>query len=300
MTLQSMTGFARSTGTFTTKEQRYNWAWEIKSVNSKSLDIKIKTPQGFEHIHPQLKKDIEKHISRGSVSIFLDVKKENETISYGINQELLQQLISITQDLENTHKHISPSSVAQLLNCKGVIENKETSLDEQETQDFSNQLLQSFNDACALFAKDRQNEGSKLEKTLVNILEQIEQEVAKLQTIAQQQPQKLKEKLFAQIQLLSQGTDMPSEERLAQEALLIINKADTSEERERLIAHIKTCKELFLSSTPVGRRLDFLCQELNREANTTCSKSTDLQITQSAIEIKVLTEQFREQVQNIE
>ncbi len=295
-----MTGFARNTGSFTTKEQRFDWSWEIKSVNAKSLDIKIKTPMAFEHLHPQLKKEIEKYISRGTISVFLDIKKENENISYNVNQELLKQLIDVSQSMENTYKRLCPSSVAQLLNCKGVIENKETSLDEQENLALTQELLQSFEKACVLFAEDRKREGAKLKDILLKILEQIETEVKKLQIIADQQPQKLKEKLFAQIQLLAQNKDMPSEERLAQEALLIINKADTSEERERLSAHIKTCKELFKQNTPVGRRLDFLCQELNREANTTCSKSTDLQITQSAIEIKVLTEQFREQVQNIE
>ena len=188
---------------------------------------------------------------------------------------------------------------ADLLNISGVVTVKENTPDEAEVAELKAALLAGFKTVAGALAQDRRNEGAKIYDALQNILVQIKQTNDKAAAVYAGVNDKIKAKVISQINELAADVNV-SEDRLGQEALLLIMKADVKEELDRLYVHIKTAGELLAESNPVGRRLDFLCQELNREANTLCSKSMDTMQTQYGMELKALIEQFREQIQNVE
>ena len=161
-------------------------------------------------------------------------------------------------------------------------------------------IIESFVEALKQLVKDRQAEGTKIVEALSDIINQVENIVKDIEQIAAELPLHLKEKLKQQVEQLLDSLVQIGEERLAQEVVLLVNRADIKEEIDRLKAHIKTARELLGTDGAVGRRLDFLCQELNRETNTICSKSADIELTNYGMQLKALIEQFREQVQNIE
>ena len=161
-------------------------------------------------------------------------------------------------------------------------------------------ILSSFNDCVKSLVKDRQAEGNKIVAVLSAIIDKISDIIPKIEIIADRLPLQLKEKLIQQIASLLEPSNQITEERLAQEVVLLVNRTDIKEEIDRLKAHINTAQELLNSNEAIGRRLDFLCQELNRETNTICSKSAEIELTNYGIQLKALIEQFREQVQNID
>ena len=183
---------------------------------------------------------------------------------------------------------------------KGVVENGDPLPDEEKREELWRQILAGFEKGCALLQQDRRAEGAKIYAALNDILQNIGSVVTQIDQMADQLPEQMKKRLEEQISQWLEPGNALSEERLAQEAVLYITRADIREEADRLKAHVKTAGELLKSREAVGRRLDFLCQELNREANTTCSKSCDTALTNLGISLKALIEQFREQIQNIE
>ena len=173
-------------------------------------------------------------------------------------------------------------------------------MSEDEESRLLEDLKEGFVNACNRLLQDRRAEGEKIARALTDILDKIAIRVEKIEIVAEILPQKLKERLKGQIKELLDADCQISEDRLVQEVCLYVARADIREEIDRLKAHVKTARQLLSSGEAVGRRLDFLCQELNREANTTCSKSCDIEITNLGMELKMLIEQFREQVQNME
>ena len=296
-----MTGFARQSGAFNAKKAAYAWVWEIKSVNGKSLDLKCRLPQKFENLNMALKNAAAQYFQRGSINVMLDLSSENGEQEAKINHNLLDLLVKAALELygENPETMQKPQP-CELLGFKGVVEVGEETLDEEEQKLLEEELLKSFELLCRSLQKDRQEEGAKIKVALLEIIDKIKDIVNKVNEFAKEIPAKMKRRLEEQITtLLAPGTQV-SEDRLAQEVALYVAKADIREEIDRLKAHIKTAVVLLESEEVVGRRLDFLCQELNREANTTCSKSCDIELTNMGMELKTLIEQFREQVQNIE
>ena len=218
-----------------------------------------------------------------------------------INEDLLNTLTTKAIELYQSHTDVlQKPTTSELLAIKGVCETEDVSLSEEETDILVKTLLASFDEACQKLQHDRKEEGEKIRQALLDILQNIAVVVAKIDAFAKTQPEKLKNRLQVQLDLLLDPTNPVSEERLAQEVALYVARADIQEEIDRLKAHILTAQNLLSSNEPVGRRLDFLCQELNREANTTCSKSCDIELTNYGMDLKTLIEQFREQVQNIE
>ena len=218
-----------------------------------------------------------------------------------INEDFLAALVQKAMDLYQNHADVfQKPAVSDLLLVKGVCETEDVVLSEEETALLVKSLLDSFEQACQKLKNDRQAEGEKIRSALSDILQNIAEIVSKAEKFAHSMPEMLKARLLAQLEQLLDNNIQISEERLAQEAVLYVAKADVQEEIDRLKAHIKTAQNLLASNEPVGRRLDFLCQELNREANTTCSKSCDIELTNYGMDLKTLIEQFREQVQNIE
>ncbi|MCQ2740849.1 MAG: YicC family protein [Alphaproteobacteria bacterium] len=300
MTITSMTGFARVQGNFQTTDKSATWVWEIKSVNNKNLDIKLKLPFGYEEQSLQYKTEAAEILTRGSISAFLEITQDTQHKKVKIDEDLLCQLTRKAIELnEKFPGQLAPSSAAELLSQRGVIDFEDSTLTEEERKNFNEILLRGFIDACQKLQEDRRKEGEKIGSALQAILNKISAIVTEIEKIAADLPQKLKEKLENQIQELT--TNLPvSEDRLAQEIVLLVTRADIREEIDRLKTHIKSAENLLQSKEAVGRRLDFLCQELNREANTTCSKAMDISLTNYGMDLKALIEPFREQVQNIE
>lgn len=268
MYISSMTGFARTGGTFRIRETDYSWFWEVKSVNGKYLEVKTKLPVWLDGMSQSVKYLAGEYLSRGNVYASLEITASN--------------------------------SEPELLGIRGVAELEENRLDEREMAELQSEILETFAQAGEALQQDRQAEGEKITAALREIIFKINEVVVRAEQIADAMPVRLKEKLQQQVALLLEPSNQISEERLAQEVVLYVTKADIREEIDRLKAHIKTAAELLNGGGAVGRRLDFLCQELNRETNTVCSKSGDIGLTNCGMELKALIEQFREQVQNIE
>ncbi len=296
-----MTGFARKKGQFHKDNIIIDWAWEIKSVNAKGLDIKYKLPQWLDRLGVELKAIGQKYFERGSISAFLEVNILHQENQIKINDSLLNQLTQkATEVFEQNSNFFQKPSIGELFKINGVIEHKQSSYDEELLELISPEIFTSFEDACKLLQKDRQNEGQKIKVILLDMINNIEAIVADIASDAQNLPNQLKSKLQQQLKELIDDDIKISEERLAQEVVLLVNKADIREELDRLDAHIASAKEIIESNQTFGRKFDFLCQELNREANTTCSKASNINIINYGIKLKALIEQLREQVQNME
>ena len=299
MSISSMTGFARTNGNISLGENIISWIWEIKSVNAKSLDLKYKLPTGFDDLALQLKQKTSEYLTRGSINAYLEINYENTSKTITIDEDLLNKITNTAISLCQKHREIAMPTAGELLSQKGIIEIKEASLSEEDMQILKENILKDYLKACKNLQSDRQKEGAKIKEALCEILQKISEITTKIETVFNTLPEKIKEKLNNQIKNLIQDITI-NDERLAQEVVLLITKADIKEEIDRLKTHIKSAYNLLDSNNSVGRRLDFLCQELNREANTTCSKAADISITDLGMDLKALIEQFREQVQNIE
>lgn len=299
LSISSMTGFARQNDEFVIGKQSFSWYFELKSVNGKSLDAKIKTPSWLENVNIPLRNMLSKYFARGNISVYLDISSSTEGKKLKIDEDLLEALATKSVEIyANWTDQLARPSVSELMMVKGVIEVEEQSLTDEEQAALQGALLASFENACFSLQNDRRNEGTKMQAALLDIVKKIGDVVAKIEDKAADLPNMLKEKLAQQVKMLS---DIQiSEDRLAQEIVILATKADIKEEIDRLKAHLKTAEELLNSGEAVGRRLDFLCQELNREANTTCSKACDIELTNCGMNLKTLIEQLREQVQNIE
>ena len=301
MSIASMTGFARNSGNWEAEDGSVSWVWELKSVNGKALDVKVKLPPAWEELGIVLKSIAAKHLQRGSLNVLLEVKREQSDGCLKINSAFLEELAQRAIMLYQSYPgEIEKPVSSQLLAIKGVAETEENPLTEDEAARLREKMLAGFEDACCRLKADREKEGEKIRSVLVVILQEIKEKVRGIEKVAATLPEKIKEKLQEQLKQWLEPSAQISEDRLAQEIVFYVTRADIREETDRLKAHIKTAEQLLNSGEAVGRRLDFLCQELNREANTTCSKSTDVTITNLGMDLKALIEQFREQVQNIE
>ena len=294
-----MTGFARTNGNISLNQNNISWIWEIKSVNGKNLDLKLRLPSGFDDLSISLKNKASEILHRGSISAFLEVNTENLTKTIKIDENLLEELANQAVALCQKHPQITMATAGELLSQRGVVELDENTLSDEDIQTLKDKIFADFVVACQKLQADRQKEGEKIKNALSAILEKIGDTTANIEKIFENLPEKLKEKLLTQIKSISEDINI-SEDRLAQEIVLLVTRADIKEEIDRLKTHIKSAYTLLEADEAVGRRLDFLCQELNREANTTCSKASDIAITNMGMELKALIEQFREQVQNIE
>ena len=301
MNIASMTGFARMSGEVILNKSIFDRTFEIKSVNGKSLDIKLRLPSAYEDLAQPLKSIAGKYLSRGNVSVFLEVSRSAETPQVRINEKLLDDLLQKAISLYRANPEmLQKPSVCDLFAVRGVTESEDFQPDEAEEAEFRKILTENFEELCRRLQEDRCREGSKIKEALSDILGKMEDIVGKIGVFAEEIPHRQKARLEEQLRQWSLPGQNISEDRLAQEVVLYVTRADIREETDRLRAHLKTARELLEADEPVGRRLDFLCQELNREANTTCSKSSEIDLTNLAMDLKALIEQFREQVQNIE
>jgi uncharacterized protein (TIGR00255 family) len=294
VTVVSMTGFARSEGA----DEGLSWRWEAKSVNGRGLDVRLRLPPGLDRLEPQVRERLAAKFSRGSFNIGLATTATGPGRRYAVNRQALDAVLALVDELARSTK-LAPPQADGVLRVPGVLETAETEETEEERQRRDRRMLEGFDVALKGLAETRAAEGARLGPLLTGHLDRIASLATEAVASAATQPAALKEKLMRQITEFAGGAGV-SAERLAQEAALLASKADVREELDRLAAHVAQGRDLLASKEPVGRRLDFLSQELNREANTLCSKSSDLALTRIGLELKASIEQFREQIQNIE
>lgn len=295
MTLASMTGFARTSGV----HDGLRWAWELKSVNSKGLDLRFRLPPGRDVLEPAIRALAAKAISRGNVFVNLTVQREGAAPQVRVNEDVLAAVIATSRELAKKIE-AQPPTLDGILGIKGVMEVIETEESEAERESANAALLKGFEAALKDLVAMRGREGG----VIGGILSERISEIEKLAKAAESSPARsveaIRARLAEQVKELLAASSTLDPERLHQEAALLAAKADVREELDRLHAHVGAARALLKNGGSVGRKLDFLAQEFNREANTLCSKSNDVSLTAIGLELKTAVDQFREQVQNIE
>lgn len=309
MTVASMTGFARKEGTLSRAQSdgstvRWRWVWEVKSVNGRSLDVRFRLPAGLDALEAKVRAELPHHVVRGSLSIGLSLTADSGSVPLRLNEALLAQVLALRDRLAAEQVVVEPLRLEGLLALRGMLEPVEPTAADAEQQAAQEALQIALFDDCrgalkALGAA-RLAEGTRLAGIALGHLDQIAELVAEARAVAETQPTALRDRLRAQLTELLGSAPPLSEERLAQEMALVAGKADIREELDRLDAHVSQARDYLTQSGAIGRKLDFLCQEFNREANTMCSKSADLGLTRTGLALKAAIEQLREQVQNIE
>jgi uncharacterized protein (TIGR00255 family) len=291
--LSSMTGFARATG----ESNGRSWNWEVKSVNGKGLDVRCRLPLGSDALEAVVRAQAAERVKRGNLSVSLTVRRDQAQGQYRVNEELLRHLLETATAMDTIYQ----PRVDALLNVKGVVETAEEA-DEDEDQKKAREVKMLVDLGVALDALVgmRAEEGRRLGVVLGEQVAEIERLTAAAAGLAENQPAAIRARLVASLADLLGAAPALSEDRLMQETALLATRADVREELDRLRAHIAAARQLINDGNVVGRKLDFLCQEFTREANTLCSKAQDVDMTRIGIELKTVIEQFREQVQNIE
>jgi len=290
-----MTGFARTEGAV----GDFGWTWELKSVNGRNLDLRCRFPAGYEHLDGFVRGRAPETLKRGNIAVTLTIDDASSQGRLAVNREALNQIIAIVNEIGG-QVPAQPARLDGLLGLKGVLELELPKIDEAETARRTEVLQKGFGKAIESLGEMRRQEGSRLATLIRAHLTEIDRLCTAAAASAGAQPLAIRQKVERQFAELLQGLTPLSEDRLAQEAATLAGKADVREELDRLAAHIAAARGLITGGGAVGRKLDFLCQEFNREANTLCSKSADIGLTTIGIDLKAAIEQLREQIQNLE
>jgi uncharacterized protein (TIGR00255 family) len=293
--IASMTGFARAQG----ESSATAWVWELRSVNGRGLDVKLRLPNGLDLLEFPLRDLVAKRLKRGNVSGTLSLKRD-AAASIAPDMAVLARLKDLAVDLADNIPGALPPRAELILGLPGVLRSAPQEESEEERAALADAVRAGFVLALEGLAESRAAEGRKLAEIAAANLREIEllHEAATLEAL--KQPELHRAKLAAQLAEIIGGTPGLPEERIAQEIALLATKSDVREELDRLAAHIAAARALLAEGAGVGRKLDFLMQEFNREANTLCSKSASLPLTSIGLALKAAIEQLREQVQNIE
>ncbi|MGV3552336.1 YicC/YloC family endoribonuclease [Rhizobium sp.] len=296
MPLQSMTGFARLDG----RTGRHQWAWELRSVNGKGLDLRLRLPQGSERLEPEIRRIASAHFSRGNIQASLNIQAGETRVEAVVNDAALQAVLDLRNSLEGK---IDPAPLRfdTLLTIRGVVDFRDVADDAGESEALDRDLLAAFEKAAAALAAMREAEGAALAAVLLAQVAAVEALTGLVESDPSRSPEQIRARLEAQVASLLDATPGALDrDRLHAEVAILATKADVREEIDRLKSHIAAARDLLAKGGPVGRKLDFLAQEFNRESNTICSKSNSAAVTAAGIELKVVIDQFREQVQNLE
>ena len=295
MNIASMTGFARAEG----QADGLTWSWEVKSVNSKTLDLRFRLPSGFDALELPLRVKFAERFRRGAFTAGLTLTRAAATGALRINREALSAVVALMRELRQ-ELDVAPPRLDGLLALKGVLESGEEAEDPDQRERRQAAVLATGEEAIGKLAAMRLAEGRRLANVLDTRLVEIAALIVEAEASAATQPAALRARLEEQLATLVGAVPALSEERLAQEVALLVARADIREELDRLVAHLAAARALMEEGGAIGRRFDFLCQEFNREANTLCSKSADVALTRIGLALKAAIEQLREQVQNIE
>ena len=290
-----MTGFARSEG----GDARLIWTWEVKSVNGRALDVRCRVPQGYETLEAAARELAPRYCRRGTVQIGLTLDRSESAPRLRVNQDLLDEVVTLANELRE-RTGTAPARVDGLLSIRGVLETVEDEDSPEARKAGFAALRADLETLLDRLVETRRAEGCRLGALLLDHLTSIEGLVEQAGGVAALQPDALRARLTEQIAALVDPVSGLSEDRLNQEVAILVGKADVREELDRLRSHIAAARDLLAEGGAVGRKLDFLCQEFNREANTLCSKSSDVDLTRLGLDLKNAIEQMREQVQNLE
>ena len=295
MALSSMTGFARGQGA----AGAYAWSWEIKSVNAKGLDLRFRLPTGWDAVELPARSRANAALARGTVYANLTVERKGAAPAVKINEPVLAAVIGALKRLEGKVA-AAPPSLDGILSLKGVMEVGDTDERAEDRLAAEAAIVAGFADTLAALVANRREEGAALGQLLGARLAEVATLTARAEAAPGRKPEAIKARLAEQIAVLLSASERFDPDRLHQEAVLIASKADIREELDRLAAHVGQAQKLIAEGGAIGRRLDFLAQELHRESNTLTAKSNDVELTNTGLELKTVVEQFREQVQNLE
>jgi len=295
--IRSMTGFASGKGAF----GPHNWTWELRSVNGKGLDMRLRVPEWLTGLEAALCAKMSRTLSRGNVTLSLRLSRDESApdlvLNAGAMEAALKALAQTQKIAAANGVALAPSTAADLIAIKGMLD---AGNEADDPAPLTAQLTAEFADLLAAFIEMRESEGQALAEILDGQLRQLSDLTVQAAKLAEQRKDKMADALkdnLARVLDNAQGADP---DRVAQELALIAVKADITEEVDRLKAHVAAARDLLAQDAAVGRKLDFLMQEFNREANTLCSKAQSAELTSVGLELKAVIDQMREQVQNIE
>ena len=295
MALSSMTGFARGHGVSGT----YSWAWELKSVNAKGLDLRLRLPAGWDAVEGPVRGSGAQMLARGTIYGTLTVERPGVAPVVRVNEPVLAAVLATIKNLAGRVQAAEPR-LDGILALKGVIEVLDEDEHEDERRAAEAAVVAGFQETVADLVGMRRREGAALGQVLTQRANEIAVLAARAEAAPGRRPEAIRARIAEQVAMLLDASQRLDPDRLHQEAILIATKADIREELDRLASHVAQVERLIAAGGAIGRRLDFLAQELNREANTLCSKSNDVELTNIGLELKSVVEQFREQVQNLE
>lgn len=295
MPVSSMTGFARTDGA----AAGHSWSWELRSVNARGLDARLRLPPGFDRIEAKLRAAVSSRFRRGTISINLTLARDQAATRLVVNKAVLDQVVQLAAELGERLDAAKPR-IDGLLAIRGVLEPADEDTSDEERAALDDALVASFGGALDMLAVSRGEEGARLGQLTGGQVEEIAALASAARATAETQPAAIQARLREKLDALL-GSDPPlSEEKLAQEVALLAVKGDIREELDRLDAHVAGARDMLKSDQAIGRKLDFLCQEFNREANTLCSKASDIELTRIGLDLKTVIDRLREQVANIE
>lgn len=295
MALQSMTGFSRAEGS----DDSGNWAWEMRSVNGKSLDLRLRLPNGVEGLESEVRNCVSSKLKRGNIQVNLTLEQKSGASVPSLNSAAFEAALGAAKKASEQSGLAMPS-LGEILSIKGVMEMAETTLTDGVEKARNENILQTLQKAVDLLVDARLSEGQAMTNVLLSQIDEIEALKNRVENDQSRTADAIRQRLHEQVAKLIEQTNELDAQRLHQEAAILATKSDLREELDRLNAHIASARELLKSEEPVGRKLDFLSQEFNRECNTICSKSNAASVTNAGLEMKVIIDQFREQVQNIQ
>jgi uncharacterized protein (TIGR00255 family) len=295
MALQSMTGFARAAG----EHDGTAIAWELRSVNGKGLEVRLRLPSGHDRLEPAVRQQVQRRFTRGNLQATLSISTGGRLVQPVVNDAFLRDLAGLAKRLEDQYG-CQPATADGLLALRGVLEVPEDALSEEEKALLDADVLAVLDKALAALEVARKEEGEALRAVLAGQLDAIAALARRAEADPAREPAAIRARLAEQVKLLLDAAPSLDEARLSQEAAFLATKADIREELDRLGTHVAAARALLAEGGPVGRRLDFLAQEFNRESNTLCSKSNAASLTAIGLELKAVVDQFREQVQNLE
>jgi len=298
--VQSMTGFGVVTG----ESQAHSWTAELRSVNGKGLDIKIRVPDWIDSLEGEVRARLKQLIKRGNVTLTIKLQNDEseQTNSLSLDEGILSQTLNNIAKIEqlglDQGVSFTPSKAADLLAIKGIMTNKALSQEQLDT--LCSEILTSLDPLYNSFLFSRSSEGAQLLKFLETQLDALRAELDNAKALLGARDDHMRGLLKTQLAKILENTPQFDAQRMAQEVALIFVKSDVAEELDRLAIHIQAASDLLKAGGAVGRRMEFLMQEFNREANTLCAKAQFSELTSIGLEMKVIIDQMREQIQNLE
>lgn len=292
-----MTGFAAATG----ENDGWTWAWDIRAVNARGLDIRLRVPDWVEGLEAAVKPVVQKAVGRGNVNLSLKIARDAERRNTVIDVAALDLALELVSTIEDAAQAkgvaLTPATSADVLNMRGVLD---TTGGPQDTVGLLEALMAQLPELVSAFNDMRLAEGTALHNVLERQFNEIETLTEAAAELAAQRGEQMRDSLRKNLARVLDNSDGVDADRVAQELAMIAVKTDVTEEIDRLHAHVKAARDLLALDEPIGRKLDFLSQEFNREANTLCSKAQSPELTKVGLDLKAVIDQMREQVQNVE